>query len=270
MRDLTTMTILFRGAGDLATGAALRLYNAGLRRLVFLEIPQPMAVRRTVSFSEAVYEGSYVVEGVRAERAGSPDDLPAIWARGAVAVLVDPEGASLPLIRPDVEVEATISKRNVGVRRSDAPLVIGLGPGFSAGGDVHLVVETNRGISMGRIIREGSAEPNTGKPGRVMGYDVERVLRAPCAGLFETGLDIGDYVRAGDSTGTVDGEPVPALISGTLRGLLRSGLRVDAGAKLGDVEPRSQVGFHQVSDKGLALGGAILEAVVAHAIAEKS
>lgn len=264
MRDLSQLIILFRGAGDLATGAAVRLYNAGLRRLVMLEIAEPMAVRRTVSFSEAVYAEEYVVESVRAERAASPADLPAIWSRGAVAVLVDPDGGSLAHIWPDVEVDATIAKRNVtGVNLKDAPLVIGLGPGFIAGEDVHCVIETNRGISMGRVIRQGGAQPNTGKPGMVMGYDVERVLRSPASGRFETTFDIGDKIGAGDSVGSVDGQPVITRIGGTIRGLLRPGLAVDRGAKLGDVEPRENVGFELVSDKGLALGGGILEAILA-------
>lgn len=264
MNELSQWTIVFRGAGDVATGAALRLYGAGLRRLVFLEIPRPMAVRRTVCFSEAVYDGAITVEGVRALRADSPDDIPGIWARGAVAVLTDPEGRSVARLKPEVVVEATIAKKNIGVTMADAPLVVGVGPGFTAGRDVHRVVETCRGFSMGRLIRQGSALPNTGRPGVVMGYDVERVLRAPCAGLFETTLDIGDRVQAGESVGAVDGRPVLSQIGGILRGLLRSGLSVDAGAKIGDVEPRENVGFDKVSDKGMAVGGALLEAMLEH------
>ena len=175
MPDLAQTVILFRGAGDVATGAALRLYGAGLRRLIFLEIPQPMAVRRTVSFSEAVYEGRITVEGVTALRAETPADFASIWARGAVPVLVDPAGRCVADIRPEVVVEATIAKTNIGVTRADAPLVIGVGPGFTAGEDVHRVVETKRGFLMGRLLREGSAAPNTGRPGVVMGYDVDRV-----------------------------------------------------------------------------------------------
>ena len=266
MPDLAQTVILFRGAGDVATGAALRLYGAGLRRLSFLEIPQPMAVRRTVSFSEAVYEGRITVEGVTALRAETPADFASIWARGAVPVLVDPAGRCVADIRPEVVVEATIAKTNIGVTRADAPLVIGVGPGFTAGEDVHRVVETKRGFLMGRLLREGSAAPNTGRPGVVMGYDVERVLRAPCSGLFETSLDIGDAIRAGEAAGTVDGTPVLSQIDGIIRGLLRSGLRVAEGAKLGDVEPRNNVGFDKVSDKGMAVGGALLEAVLEHVL----
>lgn len=267
MLDIAQLTIVFRGAGDVATGAAVRLYGAGLRRLVFLEIPRPMAVRRTVCFSEALYDGAIVVEGVRALRAESVDDIAGIWAQGAVPVLADPEGRSVARLRPEVVVEATIAKKNIGVTMADAPLVVGVGPGFVAGVDVHRVVETCRGFSMGRLIRQGPALPNTGRPGVVMGYDLERVLRAPCAGVFETTLDIGDRVRAGDRAGTVDGRPVVSQISGMLRGLLRPGLIVDAGAKIGDVEPRENVGFDKVSDKGMAVGGALLEAILEHLLA---
>lgn len=266
MNSLSELLIVFRGAGDVATGAALRLYGAGLRRLLFLETPQPMAVRRTVCFSEAVYDGGITVEGVTAVRADTLADLEGIWAQGNVPVLVDPAGDSVAELRPEVVVEATIAKKNIGVAMADAPLVVGVGPGFTAGKDVHRVVETNRGFSMGRLIREGSAMPNTGRPGVVMGYDLERVLRAPCSGVFETRYDIGDRVQAGDSTGTVDGRPVIAQIGGTLRGLLRPGLTVEAGAKLGDVEPRNNVGFDKVSDKGMAVGGALLEAILEHVL----
>lgn len=266
MLDLARMTIVFRGAGDVATGAALRLYGAGLRRLIFLEMARPMAVRRTVSFSEAVYDGRVTVEGVTALRAESPADFASLWERGAVPVLVDPEGGVVARLRPEVVVEATLAKRNIGVTRADAPLVIGVGPGFTAGQDVHRVVETNRGFFMGRLIRHGEAAPNTGRPGVVMGYDLERVLRAPCSGVFDTTLDIGARVNAGARVGTVDGEPVISRIGGTLRGLLRPGLTVEQGAKLGDVEPRNNVGFDKVSDKGMAVGGALLEAILEYAL----
>lgn len=266
MPDIANLTIVFRGAGDVASGAALRLHNAGLRRIILLEIPRPMAVRRTVSFSEAVYTGEITVEGVRAKLAASPAVIPSLWEEEVLPVLVDPEGALIRDMKPDVVIEATIAKRNIGVSITDAPLVIGVGPGFSAGKDVHCVIETKRGFTMGRLYRRGSAAPNTGRPGVVMGYDVERVLRAPCRGRFETTLDIGDRVEAGASVGTVDGQPVLSRISGILRGLLRPGLAVDAGAKLGDVEPRPDVGFDTCSDKGMAVGGALLEAILAHAL----
>lgn len=231
MPNIADLNIVFRGAGDVASGAALRLYNAGLRRIIMLEIPRPMAVRRTVSFSEAVYDGEVTVEGVRAKLAVSSTDIPALWKEEVLPVLVDPEGLLIRNMKPDVVIEATIAKRNIGVSMADAPLVIGVGPGFTAGKDVHCVIETNRGFTMGRLYRSGSAAPNTGNPGIVMGYSVERVLRAPCSGRFETNLDIGDRVEAGASVGTVNGQPVISQIGGILRGLLRAGLDVEKGAK---------------------------------------
>ena len=177
-------------------------------------------------------------------------------------LLVDPRAACLPRVRPQVVIEATLAKRNVGVTLNDAPLVIGVGPGFEVGRDVHRIVETNRGPDLGRVLRAGSAAPNTGIPGRVNGFTVERVLRAPCRGLFVTGLDIGDRVEPGSSVGTVDGQPVPAGIRGALRGLLRSGVIVEAGTKIGDIEPRSGVADDRVSDKALAVAGGVLEAVL--------
>ncbi len=266
MPDIADLTIVFRGAGDVASGAALRLYNAGLRRIILLEIPRPMAVRRTVSFSEAVYDGEITVEGVRAKLATSPADIPTLWEEEILPVLVDPEGSLIREMKPDVVIEATIAKRNIGVSMTDAPLVIGVGPGFTAGKDAHCVIETKRGFTMGRLYRSGSAAPNTGKPGVVMGYDTERVLRAPCSGHFETNLDIGDHVDAGAAVGTVAGQAVISQISGVLRGLLRSGLDVEKGAKIGDVEPRANIGFDKCSDKGMAVGGALLEAILAHAL----
>ncbi|HIV66618.1 MAG TPA: EF2563 family selenium-dependent molybdenum hydroxylase system protein [Candidatus Mailhella excrementigallinarum] len=266
MPNIADLNIVFRGAGDVASGAALRLYNAGLRRIIMLEIPRPMAVRRTVSFSEAVYDGEVTVEGVRAKLAVSSTDIPALWKEEVLPVLVDPEGLLIRNMKPDVVIEATIAKRNIGVSMADAPLVIGVGPGFTAGKDVHCVIETNRGFTMGRLYRSGSAAPNTGNPGIVMGYSVERVLRAPCSGRFETNLDIGDRVEAGASVGTVNGQPVISQIGGILRGLLRAGLDVEKGAKMGDVEPRDDIGFNRCSDKGMAVGGALLEAIIAYAL----
>lgn len=268
MKNISTTLIVIRGAGDLASGMALRLYGAGLRRLLFLETAQPMAVRRTVSFCEAVYQGHCEVEGVRAELIHSPAEAEAVWSRQALPVLVDPEAACVPLLCPEVLIEATLAKRNVGVRLGDAPLVIGLGPGFSVGVNVHRIVETNRGINLGRLLREGSAAPNNGVPGTVMGYTTERVLRAPQAGLFTTSHDIGDPIQAGASVGEVDGNPVLSQISGTVRGLLRSHVPVSKALKVGDIEPRPNIDLYRVSDKSLAMGGAVLEAILEHACSQ--
>lgn len=276
MCDINQLVIMFRGAGDLATGAALRLYGAGLRRIIFLETATPMAVRRTVSFSEAIYDGECSVEGVRAVRveyATLRKACEKAWQQSALPVLVDPDGHSVALLRPDVLIEATLAKRNVGVKLTDAPLVIGVGPGFCAhspNADVHRVVESQRGIRMGRLIRHGSARPNTGLPESVMGHCADRVLRASADGVFETLLDVGAWVQAGDQIGTVHDSvtawPVRAAFDGRIRGLLRSGLAVGKGTKLGDVDPRPDADIHTVSDKSLAIGGALLEAILEHTL----
>lgn len=261
---LNRLRIVIRGAGDLATGVALRLWRSGFRRMVLLERGAPLAVRRMVSLSEAVRLGSHVVEGVEARRADSPAQALDILASGAVPVLVDPVGESLSALRPDVLVDAVMAKRNVGgTRITHAPLVVALGPGFTAGLDCHRVVETHRGHGLGRVIREGAALPDTGVPDAVMGYTVERVLRAPADGIFETSLEVGCAVREGQAVGAVAGKPVVAPFAGVLRGLLPSLSPVTAGLKLGDVDPRNDASACPfASDKALAVGGGVLEAIL--------
>lgn len=281
------LTILLRGGGDIATGIALRLYRAGFRRQIILETARPLAVRRRVAFSESVYEGMTTVEGVPAVLVNSLSEIPAIWDGGccsilpglpamlsAIPVLVDPWGVHIPGLHPDVVIEATLAKHNIGVTLHDAPLVIGIGPGFvagpqsapAAGQTVHCIVETNRGHNLGRVITCGSAEPDTGNPGMMGGSSVERVLRAPATGVFMTVHDIGDVVCAGDVIARIRGiEPrheVRAAISGQIRGLLRSGTPVGKGVKVGDIDPRENIASHRVSDKALAVGGGVLEAIL--------
>ncbi len=260
---LKGLRIVVRGAGDLATGVALRLYRSGFRRLVMLEREGPLAVRRMVSFSEAVRHGRHVVEGVAAERASSALQAGEILDRGAIPVLVDPLGSILGLLRPDVLVDAAMAKRNLGTAKDDATLVVGLGPGFTAGVDCHRVVETHRGHGLGRVIASGEAFPNTGVPEAVMGYSSERVMRAPAEGIFETDLDIGREVAQGQTVGFVGQRPVVAAISGVLRGLLPDLTPVSGGLKVGDVDPRSDPeACRLASDKALAVGGGVLEAIL--------
>ncbi|MFH1124754.1 MAG: selenium-dependent molybdenum cofactor biosynthesis protein YqeB, partial [Pseudomonadota bacterium] len=199
--------VLMRGGGDLASGVAWRLHHCGFKILI-TEIAQPMAVRRKVSFCEAVYDGEAEVEGVKALRAGDVRDIDRLWERGLISVLVDPSAESRHMVRPDVIVDAILAKKNLGTTKDDAPLVIALGPGFEAGKDAHFVVETNRGHNLGRLLTTGSAEPNTGSPGPVMGITAERVLRAPADGRWESEADIGDGVKKGDLIGTVADQPV--------------------------------------------------------------
>lgn len=256
------LCILIRGAGEMASGVAWRLFQSHFR-LVMTEVAHPLAVRRAVSFCEAVYDGSKTVEGVTAVLVDHPDQLPRVWSRGCIPLLVDPKLTIRSKLKPDVLVEATLSKRNTGLSRRDAHLVIALGPGFVAGPDAHFVVETNRGHNLGRLYERGSAEPNTGQPGNIAGRTWERVLRAPTDGLFESELSLGDRVAAGQEVAWVDQSPVRAQVAGILRGLLRPGVLVSKGLKVGDVDPRGDKSYlHTISDKARSLGGSVLEAIL--------
>ncbi|WP_051822308.1 selenium-dependent molybdenum cofactor biosynthesis protein YqeB [Desulfonatronum thiodismutans] len=262
-------TILIRGAGDLATGVALELHEAGLRHLLLLERDHPLAVRRLVAFSEAVFVGRIDMEGIAAVRIDASDQAAAAWTKGEIPVLVDPDMACLKQFQPHVLVDALLAKRNTGVHRGLAPLVIGLGPGFTAGKDVHCVVETHRGHGLGEIRTTGSAFPNTGIPGPVLGKSLERLLRAPRDGVFTACRAIGDMVQEGETVGQVEAHgavaPVTALTSGVIRGLLRSGVAVETGLKLGDVDPRGETWrCRRVSDKARAVGRGVLQAVLVH------
>ena len=267
---LEDILVVIKGGGDLATGVVHRLCRAGMQ-VVVTELAQPTVIRRAVAVASAVYEGQVEVEGLVARLVESDQQtcterserIRAILAVGLVPVVVDPRGEVISRLRPTVVVDAIVAKRNTGTRITDAPIVIGLGPGFTAGLDVHAVIETNRGHHLGRVILSGSAEPDTGVPGPTMGYTVERVLRAPCEGIFKGQRRIGDPVEAGDAVASVAGQPVVANISGVLRGLLADGLPVKAGAKVGDVDPRG-VREHcfTISDKALAIGGGVLEAIL--------
>lgn len=257
------LRVVLRGAGEMASGVAWRLYRANIRRLVMLEVPDPLAVRRNVSFCEALHQGWQTVEGVQAVKAADIGGVPRAWDTGQIPVLVDPEARLVPHLAPDVLVDATLAKRNLGTRLSDAPLVIGLGPGFSAGRDVHRVIETNRGHNLGRVIAAGAAEADTGIPGSVAGFGVERVLRAPAAGVFSTRRCIGERVRSGEAAGSVAGAAVTVRLDGILRGLIRPGTPVTAGLKLGDVDPRGDESYClTISDKARAVAGGVLEAIL--------
>jgi len=271
------MFVIIKGAGDLASGIALRLHHAGFE-IAMTEIAAPLSVRRTVCFSQAVYEGRTTVEDVTALLVHDEAGMKSAWAKKQIAVFVDPEAAITRQFRPHVLVDAIMAKRNTGAAITDAPVVIGTGPGFTAGVDCHAVVETQRGRSLGRVITDGSALPNTGVPGDINGYTVERLLRSPADGVFEARLSIGDMVKKGDAVafvrtqmqeaaGPVAGEtdviPVKAEIDGVLRGLLPSGIAVKQGMKTGDVDPRCERSLcFTVSDKALAIGGGVLEAIM--------
>lgn len=255
------MLVLIRGAGDLATGIALRLHRVGMQ-VVMTDLPKPTAIRRTVAFSQAIVLGSTTVEGITA-RLAEVSQVPDILSQGEIPVLADPECSCLPTLRPDALVDAILAKRNLGTRITDAPVVIGVGPGFTAGVDCHAVVETMRGHYLGRVIRDGAAIPNTNIPGLIGGYAGERVLRAPDDGEFRQVLEIGAQVEAGDIAGFVGDKPMVCTIAGILRGILPDGVLVHKGMKAGDVDPRCELNHcFCASDKALAIGGGVLEAIL--------
>ncbi len=256
------MLVLIRGAGDIATGIALRLWRCGIA-VVMTDLPQPTAIRRTVAFSEAIRLGSCSVEGVTARFANDADDALRLLRAGVVPVLADPKNVCREALAPDAMADAILAKRNLGTKITDAPVVIGVGPGFTAGVDCRAVVETMRGHTLGRVIYDGSALPNTNIPGLIGGFAGERVLRAPADGVFQGARRIGDTVAAGDIVGYVAGEPMRCTIGGMLRGLLADGVPVKRGMKAGDVDPRGEAAYCTIcSDKALAVGGGVLEAIL--------
>lgn len=256
------MLIYIRGAGDIASGIAIRLRRSGFC-VVMTDVARPTAIRRTVSFSGAIIGGSQRVEDVTARLAHTPEEVLGIARGGDIAVMVDENCAHLAAIRPDAVVDAILAKRNLGTTLDMAPAVIGVGPGFTAGLDCHAVVETMRGHTLGRVYYTGSALPNTAVPGLIGGYAGERVLRAPADGIFTRILDIGDKVQPGDIAGTVNGQPMKCTIGGVVRGILPSGTPVHRGMKSGDVDPRCKPEYcTTASDKALAVGGGALEAIL--------
>ena len=298
------LLIICRGAGDLATGIIHRLHRAG-HRVIALETDYPAAIRRQVSFCEAVYDGSAAVEGVTARLVPALADaetdtetysgendttaaniesekwdssaIEAVLEAGEVPLLIDPKGESIALLKPDIVVDAIIAKKNLGTTINMAPLVIGVGPGFTAGQDVHLVIESMRGHNLARIITDGMAQPNTGVPGNIAGFTSERVIHAPAAGYIHDVRKIGDIVQKGDEIARIypDKEsydnalseyvPVNATITGIIRGLIREGYYFREGFKIADIDPRESelTNCFTISDKARSIAGSVLEAVSA-------
>lgn len=270
------LLIICRGAGDLATGIIHRLHRAG-HRVIALETDYPAAIRRQVSFCEAVYDGSAVVEGVTARLVPALTDTEAVLEAGEVPLLIDPTGESIALLKPDVVVDAIIAKKNLGTTINMAPLVIGVGPGFTAGNDVHLVIESMRGHNLARIITDGMAQPNTGVPGNIAGFTSERVIHAPAAGYIHDIRKIGDIVQKGDEIARIYPDkksydnalseyvPVNATITGIIRGLIREGYYFKKGFKIADIDPRESElsNCFTISDKARSIAGSVLEAVSA-------
>jgi len=259
---LKDLIILVKGGGEMATGVIHRLARSGFQVCV-TEIPEPLAVRREVAFGEAVFEGQKEVEGLVAKRVAGRKEILRAWEEGEIPVIVDPQGTIREELKPEVLVDAILAKRNTGTLIGDAHLVIGLGPGFRVGENVHTVIETNRGHRLGMVLEEGEADPDTGIPGDIGGYTWERVLRAPLNGRFKGSKRIGDRVEKGEVVAAVKGTSVAAKIDGILRGILRDGIQVQEGMKVGDVDPRGiREHCFTISDKARAIGGGVLEAIL--------
>jgi xanthine dehydrogenase accessory factor len=254
--------IIIRGGGDLASGVALRLHRARLK-LIVCEIEKPLSVRRTVSFSEAVYERMTGVEDVIACLAEDINEVKKILSKGQIPVLVDPDCRILDQIEPAVIVDARMKKQEIQDKLKTEAMIIGLGPGFTAGKNCDAVIETNRGHNLGRVIWEGCAEGDTGIPGPVNGITSERVIRAPASGMLQPTVEIGSLVTKGELIAYVDDTEVFSLISGLVRGMAHSGLPVHEGMKIGDIDPREDINLCRfVSEKALAIGGGVLEAIL--------
>lgn len=257
-----TLRILVRGGGDLASGVVVRLHRAGWQVIV-TELPHPLAVRRYVAFAQAVFNGKVKVEDVDACRVNNYTEAENAITQGVVAVMVDPDLAVRKDFQPHVLIDGRMRKMPSDLPINSAPLVIGLGPGFTAGQDCHAVIETKRGPFLGRVIWQGQAQPDTGVPERVGEHQEERVLRAPADGELVTILEIGAYVKSGQEIARVAEHPVLAPFDGIIRGLLADGIPVQAGVKIGDVDPRTDAQLSRmVSDKALAIGGGVLEAIL--------
>lgn len=259
-----TLKVLIRGAGEMASGVAVRLFHSHLD-VAFTEIESPLCIRRGVSFCEAVINGRMTVEGCTAVLVNGPDEAASVWVQRLMPVMIDRDLACAPILQPDVIVDAILAKKNRGLSINAAELVVALGPGFTAGKDAHVVIETMRGHNLGRLIYEGQAALNTGVPGTIGGQDILRVLRSPAAGTFRSDLEIGSMVEAGQIVADVSGIQIKSNISGTIRGLIRPGTNVEKGFKVGDVDPRGETDYcWSVSDKARAIGGAVLEAIMRH------
>lgn len=264
--------IIVRGGGDLATGTIHRLWSAGFPVLV-LEAERPAAIRRQISVCEAIYDGEVSVEDMQAVRIQDAKEAESVIRENKVPVLADPDGDAISLLNPAVVIDAILAKKNLGTHRGMAPLTIALGPGFFAGQDVDVVIETMRGHHLGRIIREGCTMPNTGVPGSVRGYTKERVVYTEKAGIFHNIHDIGDIVKAGEVIAEVQKEdgttaPVKAKIPGVVRGMLREGYPVTEGFKVADIDPREEeiMNCFTISDKARCIAGSVLEVVVRYIV----
>ena len=260
--ELSRLVVLIRGGGEVASGVAHRLARAHFR-VCLTETSHPLAVSRGVAFCEAIYDGEKEVEGVVARQVKFANQIPKVWQESQIPIIVDPEASIREALKPHVLVDAIMAKRNLGTKITDAPLVIGLGPGFQAGRDVHMVVETNNSQSLGRVILNGEAEGNTGIPIAIGDLTFDRVLHSPGDGLFLTDKGIGDLVIAGEVVASVAEKPVKAEIDGVVRALLRSGIMVGKGTKLGEIDPSGNKEVcYTIRPRARAIAGGVLEAIL--------
>ncbi len=260
--ELNRRVILIKGGGEAASAVAHRLFRSHFR-VCMTEIPHPIAVSRGVTFCEAIYDGEKEIEGVVAKPVSSVHDIPPTWAENKIPIIVDPQASIRNSLHPDVIVDAIMAKKNLGTNIGDAPLVIGLGPGFSAGKDAHMVIETNNSEGLGKVILKGEAEPDTGIALSIGGLTEERVLHAPVKGIFYSVKIIGDLIAAGDTVAQVDNQPVKAQIDGVLRALLRDGLEVNEHTKLGEIDPTGNIqACFAIRARMRAIAGGVLEAIM--------
>jgi xanthine dehydrogenase accessory factor len=256
--------ILVRGGGDLASGVILRLHHSGFH-VIMAELSDPLTVRRLVSFSSAVHLGEFTIEDVKSELVSSPEAALKILADHKVAIMVDPDATRLSSLYPVAIIDARMLKHDISSPLQDSPMLIGLGPGFTAGKNCHAVVETNRGPYLGRVYWRRACQEDTQTPEKVMGYSHERVLRAPAEGILHEVAKIGDVLNPNELIAIVEGQPVYAPFQGVLRGLVQDGLKVVKGMKIGDIDPRCDPQLCRiVSDKALAIGGGVLEALLSN------
>lgn len=254
--------IIIRGGGDIATGIGHRLYKSGFNILIS-EIEKPTAIRREVSFCEAIYRDEIEVEGVKAVLCKTDEEIQEALGKRQVPVVIDPNCDLAYTLKPIALVDSILAKKNLGTKMDMAPITIGLGPGFTAKEDVHLVVETNRGHYLGTIIEDGKAAEDTGIPGNIAGYTDQRIIRALDEGIMKNYREIGDLVQVGDLLCTNGETEVRANLAGVIRGLLKEGLYVKKGMKIGDIDPRGVVDYaYTISDKARAVGGGVLEAIM--------
>jgi xanthine dehydrogenase accessory factor len=256
------LKVLVLGGGDLASGVIFRLHQGGFRMLV-TELERPLFVRRTVCYGDAIYRDTVSVEGVIAQRIHTHEAVSEVWRENQIPIIIDPTAVSIHRWQPHILIDARMEKRNLGVRRHDADYVIGLGPGFVAGEDVHAVVETQRGHTLGRVIYQGAAIPDSGTPGSVNGHQSTRVLRSPDTGFVEPFVEIGQIVQQGQKLAQVGNHPLHAPFDGVLRGLIHPSVYTTPHMKIGDLDPRADASAcYTISDKSLAMGGGVLEAVL--------